>query len=55
MLIQIAFLRATDSPLPDQINISDLQAVHPSIFTNNKDFMEQTYLPILNVSQVRSI
>lgn len=54
MVVQVAFLSAiTENHWPDKINITDLQPVHTRIFTENEDFMEQKYLPILNVSEVR--
>ncbi|KAI6175705.1 hypothetical protein M3Y97_00719100 [Aphelenchoides bicaudatus] len=52
MVVQIAFLRATDAPIPEFLGVSELQAIHPDIFTKNDDFMDQEILPILEVSEV---
>lgn len=52
MVVQIAFLSAVTKPWPRKIDINHLQSIHTRIFTENERFMQQKYLPILNVSEV---
>lgn len=55
MVVQIAFLRASDAPVPKYLGIGNLQAAHPDIFRKNDEFMTQEFLPILGVSEVSYI
>jgi hypothetical protein len=56
MIVQLGFIRATaDNTIPEHVGFENLQAVHPNIFKHNDAFMTQTYLPILEVSEVNQI